>query len=315
MRFFISSNIKSNAPLYMTVIFFLAFTLLFWATNWFYYHWKFGLTYRKMFVYFFTDPEFPERIPIAQLLEDIHIQLFLYSLFLLALSSIFVHKCVRDRVKYALIGASFGSGILEPVSGLLPVFISPLFIYLKIFLFLLFQISTGLMIFFALKLYLTKEKEEPPERGILYTLVFLFAGSVILFATINFFLFIAKFGILPSQVATYFLGNPELFIKKKTLQGLMNVFNPHLISMAVYIFTVVHFAFFTNLRRKIYWSVLLFGFAFLDNASGPLILYFGLPMAYVKSVSFIIFTGCLYYTALLVMISIIRHRARPIVVL
>ena len=315
MRFFISSNIKSNAPLYMTVIFFLAFTLLFWATNWFYYHWKFGLTYRKMFAYFFTDPEFPERIPTAQLLEDIHIQLFLYSLFLLALSSIFVHKCVRDRVKYALIGASFGSGILEPVSGLLPVFISPLFIYLKIFLFLLFQISTGLMIFFALKLYLTKEKEEPPERGILYTLVFLFAGSVIIFATINFFLFIAKFGILPSQVATYFLGNHELFIKKKTLQGLMNVFNPHLISMAVYIFTVVHFAFFTNLRRKIYWSVLLFGFAFLDNASGPLILYFGLPMAYVKSVSFIIFTGCLYYTALLVMISIIRHRARPIVVL
>jgi len=299
----------------MTVIFFLFFTLSFWITNWFYYHWKFGLTYGKMFAYFFTDPEFPDRMPLAQLLEDIHVQLFLYSLFILALSSIFVHKCVRDRVKYALISLSFGSGILEPLSGLSVYFLSPLLIYLKIFLFFLFQVSTGFMLAFALKLYLTREREEPPERGILYTIVFIFAGSVILFATINFFLYLVKFGLLPSQVAGYFLGNPELFIKKKTLPGLMNVFNPHLISMAVYIFTVVHLSFFTNLRRKIYWSVLLFGFASLDNIAGPLILYFGLPMAYVKSVSFLIFTGGLYYMALLIMVSVIRHRARPIIVL
>ncbi len=315
MRFFISSNIKNNAPLFTTVILFLAFTLIFWITNWFYFHWKYGITYSKLYSYFFTDPRFPEPLPLSQLLEDIHIQIFLYSLFLLALSSIFVHKCVRDGIKYSLIISSFLSGFLEALSGLGVYFVSPLFIHLKIFFFIAFQFSTGTMLAMALKLYLSKEKEEPPERGILFTLVFIFAGTVLIFATMNFFLFVAKMGITPSSVADYYLGNRELFIRKKTVSGLMSVFNPHLVSMAVYLFTVAHFAFFTNLKKKIYWSAVLFLSAFIDNLSGYLILWGGPFFAYVKIISVIGLTLCLYYLSAVVMVSIIRHRARPIVVL
>jgi hypothetical protein len=241
--------------------------------------------------------------------------MFLYSLFLLALSSIFIHKCVRDQVKYTLISLSFISGFLELLSGLLVFAVSPLFIYLKIFLFFLFQLSTGFMLFMALKLYLSREEEEPPERGLLFTIIFIFTGSVILFATVNFFLFLTKFGITPRSVADYYLGNPELFIRKKTLAGLMSVFNPHLVSMAVYLFTVAHFAFFTNLRKKVQWSAVMFLFAFVDNLSGLLILYFGPFFALIKILSFLGFTLSLYYLSMVILISILRHRARPIVVL
>ncbi len=315
MRFFISSNIKSNAPLYITVILFLFFTLAFWVSGWFYFNFKFGLTYDRMFTYFFTDPEYPEPMSLAQLLEDIHVQTFLYSLFLLALSSIFIHKCIRDRLKYLLILSSFGFGLVEILSGLFIYFISPLFIYLKIFSFVLFQISTGVMLAFALKLYLTKEKEEPPERGILFTLVFLFSGTVLLFATFSFFLFIVKLGYTPSQIADYYLGNPELFIRKKTVQGLIEVFTLHLPSMAVYLFTVAHFAFFTNLKRKIQWSLFLFACAFVDNLSGLMTLWAGYYAVYVKILSFLGLTAGLYYLSVIAMVSILKHRARPIVVL
>ena len=315
MRFFISSNIKSNAPLYTTVILFLFFGLAFWISGWFYFHFKFGLTYEKMFAYFFTDPEYPEPMSLTQLLEDIHVQTFLYSLFLLALSSIFIHKCIRDRIKYLLILSSFGFGFTEILSGLLIYFVSPLFIYLKILSFILFQLSTGFMLAFALKLYLTKEKEEPPERGILFTLVFLFSGTVLLFATFSFFLFTVKLGYTPERIAGYYLGNPELFIRKKTLHGLIEVFTLHLASMAVYIFTVAHFAFFTNLKRKVQWSAFLFACAFIDNLSGFLILRAGYYAVYVKMLSFLGLTAGLYYLSAVAMISILKHRARPIVVL
>ncbi len=187
MRFFISSNIKNNPPLYLTVVLFLISSFVYWVITWFVYGERYGLTYRKMFTYFFSDPEFPEKIPLSQLLEDVHINFFLLIVFLIVLASIFIHKCMRDSVKYALIGTAFLSAVLEIASGFLIYFLSPIFIYLKIASFVSFQIATGLMVAFALKLYLSKEKEEPPERAILYTLVFVFTSTAILFVVVNFF--------------------------------------------------------------------------------------------------------------------------------
>ncbi|EDP74777.1 hypothetical protein [Hydrogenivirga sp. 128-5-R1-1] len=315
MRFFISSNIKNNAPLYITVVFFLLSSLLYWVLSWLLYHFKFGLTYEKMYTYFFTDVKFPERLPLGQLYEDIHIQLFLHVTFILVLSSIFIHKCIRDRVKYTLILISFLSGVLELLSGLLVYYLSPAFIYVKLMLFYAFQISTGAMLLLALKLYLSKEKEEPPERSVLYSLVFIFSLSTLLFTFVNFFLFVNKIGITPGSVAEYYLGSPEKFLRPKTLSGLLSVVTPHLITMGIYLFTLVHFVFFTSAKRKIMLSSLTMTLALLDNFGGVFIRFLDPSFAYLKLLSFLGLSFMMVYLPTLIMVSILKHRAKTIILL
>ncbi len=315
MRFFISSNIKSNAPLYVTVVLFLISCQIYWIINWFFYAAKFGITYEGMFSYFFTDPQFPEKIPIAQLLEDMHIQFFIYITFLLVLSSLFLHKCVRETLKYTLVGLSFLSATGDVLSGFAVYFLGPAFIYLKVFMFLSFQVFTGAMLFLTLKLYLTKEREEPPERSLLYSLVFAFILSTLLFAVFNFFLFISKLGFTPESVASYYAGNPQKFIRPKSLEGILEVVSPHTVSMGVYLFALVHFAFFTNVRRKVLLSAVTLLSGLADNFSPLLIRFVSPEFSYLKLISFLLLTASMVYISLVVGISIIRHRAKAILLI
>ncbi len=315
MRFFISSNIKHNRALYITVVLFLLSSLIFWLLSWIHYHLKFGLTYSRMFSYFFTDPRFPEKLPIGQLLEDIHIHFFLQTLFLLVVASIFIHKCMRDRVKYFLIASSFLAATLEVLFSLGVFYLSPIFIYLKILSFLLFQAFSGAMILLALKLYLSGEKEEPPDRSLLYVIVFAFCTSAILFTGLNFFLFLAKMGLSPSSIATYYVGSSESFIRAKSLLGILNVMNPHLVAMGVYLFGLVHFAFFTNIKRKVLLSVITLLSALTDNLSPLLIRFLDPSFSYLKLISFLSLSLSMLLISLIVMVSILRHRAKAIVLL
>ncbi len=315
MRFFISSNIKNNRPLYITVVFFLLSLLLFWSISWLFYHYKFGLTYENMFIYFFTDLQFPEKLPLGQLLEDIHIQFFLQITYLLVVVSLFLHKCTRYSLKVFLVSLSFSSAFVDILLSFAVYFLSPLFIYSKIFSFILFQVSVGAMIFMSLKLYLSKEKEEPPERTILYALVFIFAVSTILFSFLNFFLFLAKLGLSPSSIADYYAGNPEKFIRPKSLEGLLLVTVPHTLAMAVYLFTLIHFAFFTNVKRKVTLSITTLSFAIVDNFAGLFVRYFGELFAYIKLISFAGLSLSMIFLSLTVSASIVRHRAKGTVIL
>ncbi|MDQ7038172.1 MAG: hypothetical protein Q9N26_03090 [Aquificota bacterium] len=315
MRFFISSNIKSNPPLYVAVVLFLVSALVYWVIAWFVYSSKYGLNYERMFTYFFTDPLYPERIPLSQVLEDVHINFFLVTVFLIVLASVFIHKCVRDSIKYTLILSSFVSVLLDLGSSFLIYFLSPLFIYLKIASFIAFQVSTGIMILLSIKLYLTREKEEPPERSILYTLVFMFTSTVFFFVLINFFLFATKLGVTPQQVAKYYLGDPASFIRPKTFEGLLDVIAPHTVAMVVYLFALVHFSFFTNLKRKVFWSCVCMVSAILDNLSGLMIRFLSDHFAYLKIISFLLLQVSMLYLSIVVVVSILRHRAKAIVLL
>lgn len=315
MRFLISSNIKANKPLFVTVVLFLLISLVFWIASWLYYHAKFGLTYSRMQIYFFTDPRFPEKLPLSQLLEDIHINLFINLIFLLVVASIFLHKCVRDSFKYTLISLSFLFGLLDPVSGFAVYFLGETFIYLKIFSFVVYQISIGMMLLLSLKLYLTKEKEEPPERSILYAVVFVFSVSSVLFALINFFLFFEKLGFSPLSVAGFYAGDPQRFIRPKSFEGILEVAFPHLVAMGIYLFALVHFAFFTNVKRKTLLSIVALASAFADIVSGFLIRFVHPSFSYLKLISFLSLNLSIIYLSLVIAISILKHRAKAIVVL
>ncbi len=314
MRFFITSNIKGSPPLRTAVLLFLFCSLLYWLGNWLFYHFKFGLTYERMFTYFFMDPEFPERLPPAQLFEDVHIQLFLMMIFLIVLTPIFLHSRA-DRFARLLVVSAFTAGTGEVLSSLGVYFLGPVFIYPKIALFLILQLSSGLMLLFSLRLYLTGEKEVPPERSMLYLVVLFLALSTVLFTVIGFFLFVAKMGITPQSVSEYYLGNPERFMKPKSLPTLMKVVSPHLLAMGVYVLALTHLAFFTNLRKKVLWTLSLFSLALAENLSGPLIRYVWEGFSYLKIFSFLGLSAGMVYLSMVVVLSVLRHRARGTVVL
>ena len=315
MRFFISSNIKSNTPLHVTVVFFLLSALLFWFLSWLFYHYKFGLTYDAMFVYFFTDKEFPEKLPLSQLLEDIHIQLFIQITYLLVVVSIFLHKHTAERLRTALVIVAFLSALGDILLSLGVYFLSPLLIYPKILFFVLFQLSVGIMLLLSLKLFLSREKEKAPDRGLLYSVVFIFAFATVILTLLNFFLFVSKMGFSPISVAQYYEGNPQAFVRPKSLEGMLLVMVPHTIAMTLYLFTLIHFAFFTNLSKKTLLSFLVLSFALLDNFSGLMIRYVDGSLAYLKLLSFSGLSLMMLYLSLAVIVSILKHRAKSVVVL
>lgn len=315
MRFLITSSIKNNPPLRVLVVLFLIGSLLYWVAGWFFYHYKFGLTYEKMFVYFFADPSFPELLPPAQLLEDIHVQLFMTIVFLTVLTPVFLHGNRSGRLTRFLLPAVFLGGVGEAVASVGVYLLGAPLIYLRILLFILFQIGTGFMILYSLRVYLTGKRETAPEKSLLYAVVLFFALSTILFTLVSFFLFAVKVGLTPQSVSEYYLGNPQKFMKPKSLSLLLEAVAPHLLAMSLYVFALVHLAFFTNLRRRILWSVLLFSCALIENLSTLLIRFLWEGFSYLKIASFLGLCAGMLYLSLVLILSLLRHRAGEPVVL
>ena len=311
MRFIISSNIKANKHLYMAVIFLVIALFLFWVSSWILFYLKTSFSYEGVFSLYLTDPEFPEPVPTAQVIEEVHIQLFLFLFYFITLTSLFLRKCTKSWIKISLPMVFFFSGIADIFLPLAIVLWGEAFVYPKIVAFFIAQISSGIMLFMTLKLYLSKEeKEEPPNRGLLYSLVFLFAVGTLLFVVMNTVLFSIKVGFSPSQIAGYYAGDPERFIRPKTLLGMMEVIYPHTLAMSVYLFTLLHFAFFTNLRRKSLWTALAFLSALLDNFSGLGIRFLSTNLSYLKLVSFFALNFIMFFVSLWVVYAFLKHRAK-----
>lgn len=59
-------------------------------------------------------------------------------------------------------------------------------------------------------------------------------------------LFIEKFGLIPSQVYLYFAGDAENFIMPKSFEGLLETAVPHFLAISTTIFVYAHFLLFTD---------------------------------------------------------------------
>jgi len=299
MRFFISANIKENKPLYYAVLFFLLFLLLYWLASWVFFYTKYGFTYSSVFKYFFMDQEFPEAISLSQVSEDLHIGLFLKAFFLLVLFALFLLSSFSGRLKRSLVILSFLLGLLESLSDLLILYISPLFIYLKLLSFFGFQLSTGIVLLLTLIFLLRKGDERSPGKSQIKLVIFLFSLLLVAFVLTNFSIFFSKMGMSVESIKDYYLGNPQTFSKPKTFEGIFKVLYPHLLSMAVFSITVAHFIFFTPAKGKVLLSVSLFFLSFLDNTLGLLIRFLHPEFALIKLLTFLSLQALLLYVSLL----------------
>jgi hypothetical protein len=159
MRFFISARLKDNKPLYYMVIFFLFLSLIFWLSSWLYFYSKYGFSYETLYKYFFQDPEFPERISLAQLSEDLHIQTFLSAFYLLTIFALFILTSLPSSVKAFVLLLDFLSCAFYLYSDFLILYLSPTFAYLKLFSFIGFQLIKLFVILYTLLALLTSREE------------------------------------------------------------------------------------------------------------------------------------------------------------
>ncbi len=102
-------------------------------------------------------------------------------------------------------------------------------------------------------------------------------------------LFIEKFGLLPSQVYLYFAGDEKNFILPKSLEGLLETAVPHFLAISTTIFVYAHFLLFTDVisqKKKFLLISALFITAMVDIFS-PLGIIYGYEIfAWTKVLAF-----------------------------
>ncbi|MFN3598817.1 MAG: hypothetical protein ACK4VK_03655 [Aquificaceae bacterium] len=309
MRFFVSSDIKKNKPLYYSVVFFLVFALIFWIASWIHFYTKYGFSRESLAKYFFMDQDFPERISLAQISEDFHVGVFIHSVMLITLFSLLSITHWKPKLKLTLIFLTSSFMLFYLLSDFM--ILVPSLVYLKLLSFLLYQLAYLLVV--LLVVFGIFYRETKPNQGLLKVAVFTFSILSLFFIVSNLLNFYTKMGFSPQGIRDYFLGNPEAFTRKKSFEGVFKVFYPHLIAMAVYSLIHAHLLPFAGLQknRSILLGVLIFLFSFLDNLSSLMLLYMGYPIAYLKLLSFWLLQTSLLISSLILLRASLKRSPYP----
>lgn len=311
MRFFISSKVKKNKPLYYAILFFLAFALLFWIASWIHFYTKYGFSQETLANYFFIDVELPEKIDIGQISEDLHTGLFLHGMMLIVLFSLLNITWWSNGIKITLIFSASFLAIFYLFSDFL--IFSPRFVLLKLIAFVLYQAAYLFLLVLSLIGIILERDRHDKGIGMLKLIVFLFSLFSLFFIFSTFLNFYAKMGLSPQGIRDYFLGNEELFIKRKSFDGVFKVFYPHILSMAIYSLTITHLLPFAGLSKRASLSLgmSIFLFSFLDNLSSLMILYLDSFFVYVKMLSFWLFQACSLLASLLILRASLSKASYP----
>lgn len=124
----------------------------------------------------------------------------------------------------------------------------------------------------------------------LFAILLLFALTLIsLQLASGIWLFVEKFGLIPSQVYLYFAGDAENFIMPKSLEGLLETAVPHFLAISTTIFVYAHFLLFTDVisqNKKFLLITALFITAMIDIFSPLGIIYEYEIFAWTKVLAF-----------------------------
>lgn len=291
MKFLVTGDLYSKKGLFWAVLLFIIFSIFFWFSGFLNFYFKYGFSYESLFEYYFTDIEFPERISLEQLSEDIHINTFIFSFFYIILSSLFSITSINPRIKVVSV-ILFGIATIGYCISDFTLFISQhIVVYFKFITFCLLQVISGFMLA-ALLLHLLKRKHPGKRLSIQKMIVYIGSFLIFIFLISCIFIYYIKYGFSVASVEEYFLGNSEKFKRAKTYSGIFKTFYPHIITMAIFSFTLVHFSIFNSNSKKliVLAGVVIFLSFFIENISSLLILYAGEIFVYLKILTFLIAT-------------------------
>lgn len=118
---------------------------------------------------------------------------------------------------------------------------------------------------------------------VLFFLLYCFA-----FWLTNFGLYM-EMGLSYQGVVEHYLGSPEKFKNPKSIRGLMEVSHFHLFAMGIFLVALMHLLLFVPINGALKMALIVAAFssAFLDEASGWLIVFVSPVFAYMKIASFV----------------------------
>ena len=279
---------KHLKSFYPSLCFYIFFVFLYWVSAFIFFKEKYGFSADKIAAHFFGDPDFPEIISFSQLSENTHMNIVMIGLLLLTLSSMIINTKHSTKLKLTIVTFAFISGIFEVLSDYLVYLFGRDFVVLKIVSFSLFQAGLLIMLILVIAYLLKKNgnQRDVSNLNLADFIIPIFALIGLGFVLITVLLFASKIGWAPSQISFYYLGNPAKFTRAKTFSGMFEVTYLHFLSMPIYLFSLVHFLFFTRFRWKKTISLLLFTSAFMNNISGFLVRFLMPEFSYVKLLSF-----------------------------
>jgi len=156
------------------------------------------------------------------------------------------------------------------------------------------------------------------SKKLYFLLLILAIGLIALQLGTGIWLFIIKYGLSPSEVFTYFAGNEELFIMKKSFEGILETAVPHFMAISLTIFVYAHFLLFTKIISQAQKQLLIFGLflsASIDIFS-PFLMIKGFAIfAWFKVIAFwsfeMLMAGLLYILFLVALRAKIASSSEP----
>ena len=127
------------------------------------------------------------------------------------------------------------------------------------------------------------------KNSLLRVIVLFFLFYCFAFWLTNFGFYI-HMGFGYQDIVEHYLGSPEKFTRPKSIRGLLEITHFHLFAMGIFLVALMHLLLFIPIKGglKLLLIVTAFTTAFLDEASGWLIVFVSPVFAYMKIISFIL---------------------------
>lgn len=157
MRFVVTGEWKKNDLLRLVIFMFLVFVLLFWVTNALLFFQSMSLDPQRVIEHYLgKKSEWADPVPRSYkvLLEITHAHMFAMAILIMTMTHLVLFVPAPGWIKAALTVVTFGSALLNEASGWLIRYWHPGFAWLKISMFLLFQLSLlGIIVVLFLALF------------------------------------------------------------------------------------------------------------------------------------------------------------------
>lgn len=146
MKFLFSRDLRDQPHIRLALIFFVFSLLCFWGLNWPYEASSFGLTPSGIALKILGNAEaFAPPMALDSLLLSIHIHLFLYTISLLTVASIYFRLPISPNTQILMISFAYSMVLMNMLGLVLVRFVSSHFVWLKFLGFWGFQLVFGWM--------------------------------------------------------------------------------------------------------------------------------------------------------------------------
>lgn len=152
MRYFKNGNFYSNPLTKLTLIFTLLFLSAFWISNLLIYFYKMDLTPQSVVNYYLGSEEnYTLAKTYGGMLEVTHSHLAVMAVVILLLTHLFIFTSFSKKIKIIIVAIFFSSAFSGEAASWLVRFVHPSFAWLKIFAFILLQLSMLFVIISLIK--------------------------------------------------------------------------------------------------------------------------------------------------------------------